>query len=76
MDICSLRTLYFCKINYHICLECSVPLLMHGIILFITRIVSYNPITLIFTDNKLTKPNYVDWKRNLNIVLITKQLNR
>ena len=35
---------------------------------------SYNPITLILTDNKLIGPNYVDWKRNLVIVLTSEQL--
>ena len=47
---------------------------MHGNILFITGITSYNMITLILTDNKLTGPNYVDWKRNMDIVLIVQQL--
>ena len=35
---------------------------------------SYNPINLILTTNKLTGPNYVDWKRNLDIVLTLKEL--
>ena len=36
---------------------------------------SYNPINLILTTNKLTRPNYVDWKRNLDIVLTFEELN-
>ena len=47
---------------------------MHGNFLFIIGIMSYNPITLILTDNKLIGPNYVDWKRNLVIVLTSEQL--
>ena len=43
-------------------------------VLFITRIMSYNFITLVLIDTKLTGPNYVDCKRNLGIVLITEQL--
>ena len=35
---------------------------------------SYNLINLILTTNKLTRPNYVDWKRNLDIVLTSKEL--
>ena len=31
---------------------------------------SYNLISFILTNNKLTKPNYVEWKRKLDIVLI------
>ena len=30
------------------------------LVLFIIEIMSYNPITLILTNNKLTRPNYVD----------------
>ncbi|XP_058210811.1 uncharacterized protein LOC131323156 [Rhododendron vialii] len=32
---------------------------------------SFNPLAIILKENKLTGPNYVDWKRNLNIVLTT-----
>ena len=31
--------------------------------------VSFNPLSIILKDNKLTETNYVDWKRNLNLVL-------
>ena len=47
---------------------------MHGNILFITRIMSYSSINLILTDNKLTGLDYVDWKRNMDIVLIVEEL--
>ena len=30
---------------------------------------SFNPLSTILKDNKLTRTNYVDWKRNLNLVL-------
>ena len=30
---------------------------------------SFNPLSIILKDNKLTETNYVDWKRNLNLVL-------
>ena len=30
---------------------------------------SFNPIFVILKENKLTGPNYIDWKRNLNLVL-------
>ena len=35
---------------------------------------SYNPINLILTTNKLIEPNYMDWKRNLDIVLTSEEL--
>ena len=34
----------------------------------------YNPINLILTTNKLTRPNYVDWKRNFDIILTWEEL--
>ena len=30
---------------------------------------NFNPLSTILKDNKLTGPNFIDWKRNLNIVL-------
>ena len=30
---------------------------------------SFNPFAFILNQNKLIRPNYVDWKRNLDIVL-------
>ena len=30
---------------------------------------SFNPLSTILKDNKLTETNYVNWKRNLNLVL-------
>ena len=29
----------------------------------------FNPLAIILKENKLTGPNYIDWKRNLDIVL-------
>ena len=37
---------------------------------------SYNHITLILTNNKLVRHNYVDRKKNLDIVLIIEQLKK
>uniref|UniRef100_A0A2N9J6I9 CCHC-type domain-containing protein n=1 Tax=Fagus sylvatica TaxID=28930 RepID=A0A2N9J6I9_FAGSY len=34
---------------------------------------SFSPLATILNQNKLTGPNYVDWKRNLDIVLIAKE---
>ncbi|XP_070039395.1 uncharacterized protein [Nicotiana tomentosiformis] len=34
---------------------------------------AFNPLTAILTQNKLEVPNYVDWKRNLDIVLIAEE---
>ena len=31
---------------------------------------SFNPLSVILKENKLTGPNYIDWKKNLNLVLI------
>ena len=33
----------------------------------------FNSLAIIQNQNKLTKPKYVDWKRNLEIVLTTKE---
>ena len=32
---------------------------------------SFNPLSVILKENKLTRPNYIDWKRNLSLVLTT-----
>lgn len=37
-------------------------------------VMSYNPFNVTFTTNKLMRPNYVDWKRNLDIALILEDL--
>ena len=34
---------------------------------------SFNPLSIILKENKLTGPNYIDWKRNLNLVLIAEE---
>ena len=34
---------------------------------------SLSPLVAILNQNKLTRSNYVDWKRNLDIVLTTKE---
>ncbi|XP_019237072.1 PREDICTED: uncharacterized protein LOC109217295 [Nicotiana attenuata] len=35
--------------------------------------IAFNPLTTILTQNKLEGSNYVDWKRNLDIVLIAEE---
>ena len=34
---------------------------------------SFSPLVIILNQNKLIGLNYVDWKRNLDIVLITEE---
>ncbi|KAL6339057.1 hypothetical protein AAG906_024208 [Vitis piasezkii] len=34
---------------------------------------SFNPLANILTQNKLEGPNYVDWKRNLDILLTAEE---
>ena len=34
---------------------------------------SFSPLVTILNQNKLTRSNYVDWKRNLGIVLTTEE---
>ena len=34
---------------------------------------SFSPLVTILNQNKLTGSNYVDWKRNLDIVLIAEE---
>ena len=35
---------------------------------------SYNTINHILNTNKLSRPNYMDWKRNLDIVFTSEEL--
>ena len=34
---------------------------------------AFNPLAVILKENKLTSPNYIDWKRNLGIVLTAEE---
>ena len=34
---------------------------------------SFNPLFVIQKENKLTGPNYINWKKNLNMVLIAEE---
>ena len=34
---------------------------------------SFNPLSVILKENKLTGPNYIVWKRNLTLVLIAQE---
>ena len=47
--------------------------LMHGFIAIID-IISYNLINLILITNNLIGPNYVNWKRNSDIVLTSEKI--
>ena len=33
----------------------------------------FNPLSVILKENKLTGPNYIDWKRNLNLVFTAQE---
>ena len=47
---------------------------MYSCLLFSDLInASFSPLVAILNQNKLTRPNYVDWKRNLDIVLIAEE---
>ena len=47
---------------------------MYSCLLFLDLIMaSFRPLIAILNQNELTRPNYVDWKRNLDIVLIAKE---
>ena len=34
---------------------------------------TFNPLFIILKENKLTGPNYIDWKRTLNLVLTAEE---
>ena len=34
---------------------------------------SFKPLSFILKENKLTGPNYIDWKKNLNLVLTAQE---
>ena len=34
---------------------------------------SFNPLSIILNENKVTRPNYIDWKKNLNLVLTARE---
>ena len=34
---------------------------------------SFNPLSIILKEHKLTGPNYIDWKHNLDIVLTAEE---
>ena len=34
---------------------------------------SFNSLTIILKESKLTEPNYIDWKRNLDIMLTAEE---
>ena len=34
---------------------------------------SFNTLSVILKENKLTGPNYIDWKKNLNLVLTAEE---
>ena len=34
---------------------------------------SFNPLSVVLKENKLIGPNYIDWKRNLNLILTAKE---
>ncbi|XP_057947770.1 uncharacterized protein LOC131143449 [Malania oleifera] len=34
---------------------------------------TFNPLAIILKENKLVRPNYIDWKRKLDIVLVVEE---
>ena len=36
---------------------------------------SFNPLSIILKENKIVGTNYIDWKRNLNLVLTAEDYN-
>ena len=36
---------------------------------------AFNPLVVILKKNKLIEPNYIDWKKNLDIVLTAEEYN-
>ena len=59
-------------LNYYV-LEVDAHLI-NACFIFVRDVMLYNPVNSIITTNKLIGPNYVDWKRNLDIVHISKEL--
>ena len=52
----------------------SSLLIIFMFVIFIFKIMaSFSPLVAILNQNKLTGSNYVDWKRNLDIVLIAEE---
>ncbi|XP_028073555.1 uncharacterized protein LOC114275751 [Camellia sinensis] len=51
----------------------SYPPIQVSITIF--KMTYFNPLSKILDDNRLTGPNYVDWKRNLTVVLTVEKLN-
>ena len=47
----------------------------NGLIIVILRFfkMTFNPLAVILKENKLTSPNYIDRKRNLDIVLTAEE---
>ena len=76
LHVCSLscqrlRDFMVLKVSIILCFELNVnKCLRVCIILFQLNIMSFNPLMTILNQNKLTGPNYLDWKRNLDIVLV------
>ena len=53
----------------------SSLLIIFMFVIFRVKIMaSFSPLVAFLNQNKLTGPNFVDWKRNLDIVLITEEL--
>ena len=55
--------------NYNVCNYTHIV----SIYFLREKMSSFSPLATILNQNKLTGPNYVDWKRNLDIVLTAKE---
>ena len=48
--------------------------LLYSCLLFLDlNMASFSPLVTVINKNKLTGSNYIDWKRNLDIVLTTEE---
>lgn len=67
----SLHSIYYgLWVSYYIaCLQNLCPNRVHVYFFRLKTSSSFSPLATILNQNKLTGPNYVDWKRNLDIVL-------
>ena len=52
--------------------QCYSKLRVLTKVIFVILRMTFNPLAIILKENRLTGPNYIDWKRNLDIILIAK----
>ena len=74
------RCIYYIMVllRFHItCLYAKLIMssyLLYSCLLFLDlNMASFSPLVTVINKNKLTGSNYIDWKRNLDIVLTTEK---